>query len=149
MKSEVDTSFVKISEGEQVFTMSRTENPYRILIEQMQEGVVMLSDDNTIIFCNKGFAQMMRSSIDKIIGKYIHNMIPATEMTDFEKLLNQSRTARTSVGKEISLEANDQKLVRTHMSINTLEMENISITFLVLAKLVEHMEDETTGKQLG
>jgi len=146
MKSEVDAVVNRNNEGGQVFNMSEAENPYRLLIDQMKEGVVMLSDDNTIIFCNNGFAKMMRSSIDRIIGKYIQNMIPATHMTDFEEFLNQSRTAHAAVGKEIIVEAIDHTLVPTYMSANTLEIENISATFLVLTDLTERMEDKATGE---
>ena len=141
IKGEVDALIGNTGKGEQVLTISGAENPYRSLIEQMREGVVMLSDDNTIIFCNKGFAQMIKSSVDKIIGKYIHNMIPATHMTDFEELLNQSRTTYAGVGKEITVEAKDHTLVPTHMSVNTLEIENISTTFLVLTDLTQRTDD--------
>jgi PAS domain S-box-containing protein len=147
IKSEIDTLFGNTDRSAKFFTICRTENPYRSLIEQMREGVVILSDDNTIIFCNNGFAQMMRSSIDRIIGKYVHNMIPTTHMIDFEELLGQSRTTHAAVGKEITVEANDHMLIPTHMSANTFEMDNISATFLVLTDLTERMKDKATGKR--
>ena len=59
---EVDALVVSTPQGPQVYTLTGAETLYRLLIEEMREGAVMLCDDNTILYCNKGFAGMVQAS---------------------------------------------------------------------------------------
>ena len=77
---EVDALVVSGEKGDQVFTLKGAEQPYRILIEEMSEGAVMLADDNSILYCNKGFAGILKTPLEKLIGSGIDNYIaPSSE----------------------------------------------------------------------
>ena len=65
-RGEVDGLVVSTPKGEQVYTMSGADKPYRVLIEDMKEGAVMLSSDNTILYCNRGFAKMINAPRKKL-----------------------------------------------------------------------------------
>ena len=85
-RGEVDGLVVSTPKGDQVYTITGAERPYRALIEDMREGAVMLSDDNTILYCNSGFAKMMRRSAGKNCWrqnrKYdLPNLLPSFERT--------------------------------------------------------------------
>ena len=60
VREEVDALVVSTPQGPQIYTLKGAEKPYRILIEEMKEGAVMLSDDNLIIYSNEGFAKMVK-----------------------------------------------------------------------------------------
>jgi aminoglycoside phosphotransferase len=47
---EVDAVVVGGASGQQVYTLESADRPYRLLIEQMREGAVTLSHDNTILY---------------------------------------------------------------------------------------------------
>jgi PAS domain S-box-containing protein len=141
-RGEVDGLVVSTPKGEQVYTISGADKPYRVLIEEMREGAVMISKDNIVLYCNTGFAKMMKLPLDKIVGGYIQNMVLPTHKTDFEKLLYRARTGKGAFSKEITLKANDDKPVPTYMSVNSVKMENIVTTFLVATDLTEHMEED-------
>jgi signal transduction histidine kinase len=141
-RGEVDGLVVSTQKGEQVYTISGAERPYRVLIEEMREGAVMLSSDNTILYCNSGFAKMLNKPIDKIVGRYIQNMVLSTHMTDFEELLTDGRNCKGVMVKEITLQANGDKPVPTLMSINAFKMDNIETTFVVATDLTKHMEED-------
>ena len=64
-RGEIDGLVISTPKGEQVYTITGAEKPYRALIEDMREGAVMLSDDNTVLYCNSGFAKMMKRSHGK------------------------------------------------------------------------------------
>ena len=91
-RGEVDGLVVSTPKGEQVYTISGAEKPYRVLIEEMREGAVMLSDDNTILYCNSGFAKMMKYPMEKIVGIKIETMISPIHKKAFKNLLSQGRT---------------------------------------------------------
>ena len=44
---EVDGLVVSTAEGDQVFTLSGAEYPYRVMIETMHEGAITLASDGT------------------------------------------------------------------------------------------------------
>ena len=49
---DVDAIIVDGTAGEQVFSLHSAETPYRIIIEEMNEGAVSLTRDGIILFCN-------------------------------------------------------------------------------------------------
>ena len=108
----------------------------------MKEGAVILSDDNTILYCNDGFAKMVKSPLDKTIGTNIQKLISKTHIASFEELLAQGRTGKGATTKEITLQATDSALVPTQISINLLRMDNLLSPFLIVVDLTQHMEEE-------
>src|SRR6201994_2824872 len=65
---EVDAVVVAGPAGQQVYTLENADRPYRVLVEQMQEGAVTLSENGTILYCNNRFAALVGSPHDSIIG---------------------------------------------------------------------------------
>jgi PAS domain S-box-containing protein len=141
-RGEVDGLVVPTPKGEQVFTLSGAEKPYRVLIEEMREGAVMLSNDNTILYCNRGLAKMLKSPMEKIVGSNIESLVCPTHRAAFKKMLNSARATEDAVTKEITLQAEDGTLVPSNISINTVQTGKITTTFLVVTNLTEHMEAE-------
>src|SRR6201994_1445347 len=58
---EVDAVVVAGPAGQQVYTLENADRPYRVLVEQMQEGAVTLSENGTILYCNKRFSALVGS----------------------------------------------------------------------------------------
>src|SRR5579859_4112585 len=65
---EVDAVVVGGPSGQQVYTLENADRPYRVLIEQMQEGAVTLSEDGTILYCNERFATLTEVRRQRIVG---------------------------------------------------------------------------------
>src|SRR5665811_1629256 len=65
---EVDGLIVSTAEGDRVFTLSGADHPYRIMVETMNEGAVTLAADGTILFCNQRFADIIKVSLEKVMG---------------------------------------------------------------------------------
>ncbi len=58
---DVDAIVVGGENGQQVYTLLNADRPYRILIEQMMEGAVTLSEEGIILYCNDRFAQFAQA----------------------------------------------------------------------------------------
>ena len=56
----IDALVIDGPEGQRIFSLAGAERPYRALIEQMQEGAVTLSNDGSIQYCNKAFADLLK-----------------------------------------------------------------------------------------
>lgn len=143
-RGEVDGLVVSTPRGEQVYTLTGAEKPYRLLIEEMKEGAVMLSEDNIILYCNSGFAKMMELPLEKLVGSNIENRVSPTFKKAFKEILAQCRAHSKKVAetKGITFIANDNTIVPTQISVNSLNMDKGTTTFIVVTDLTQHMQEE-------
>src|SRR5215211_2839375 len=68
---EVDALVVSGPGGEQIFTLQGADHPYRLLIEEMNEGAVTTSVDGAILYCNRRFADIVSTPLQNVIGSSI------------------------------------------------------------------------------
>jgi PAS domain S-box-containing protein len=67
----VDALLVTGREGEKVFILKGADHPYRIMVEEMNEGAVTLAGDGTILYCNRRFAELLKTGLEQVIGSSI------------------------------------------------------------------------------
>ncbi len=139
---EVDALVVSTPEGEQVYSITGAEKPYRVLIEEMKEGAVMLSENNIILYCNIGFAEIIKQPLDKIIGTNIQEIISPTHSSVFEELMRSGRKGEGSKVGEVSLQTADKATVPAYMSVNSFQKDDVKTTFLVFTDLTRHMQED-------
>ena len=72
-------------EGEQVFTLSGAERPYRVLIEAMQEGAATLDGKGVLLYANMGLARMVRSPLEDALGTPIRRFFHASSVAAFRQ----------------------------------------------------------------
>ncbi len=83
---EVDAIVVSGTKGEQVYSISSAETPYRTFIEEMNEGAITLSKEGIIIYCNQRFAELVDEPIERVIGSYFKRFIVSDEKSRFDKM---------------------------------------------------------------
>src|SRR6187549_1596113 len=64
---EVDALVVSGNQGEQIYTLKDADRPYRVLIEEMQQGAVTLDVDGTILFSNRRLSALLRVPHAKLL----------------------------------------------------------------------------------
>src|SRR5271169_969642 len=72
---EVDALMVSGRRGEQVVALKGGEPAYRMLVEAMSEGAATLSRDGAVLYCNPGFAELVRTPHEKMIGIAIQSLV--------------------------------------------------------------------------
>src|SRR5256884_2030853 len=80
---EVDAIVVARARGEHVITLAGTELAYRILFDQMNEGAVTLTRDGTIAYCNRRFADIVRTPLGRVIGVPPRRVVPTAQPARF------------------------------------------------------------------
>ncbi len=138
----VDALVVSTIEGDKVFTLKSAEQPYRIFIEEMNQGTIMLSEDDTILYCNKAFAGMVKDGTEKIMGKKIQDYISSADIDTFNRILSKTRKEKTKTEDTITIQAQDTSHLSTQISASLFPEENITTTCLVVTDLTVHMQDE-------
>src|SRR4051794_31788928 len=64
----VDALVVSGPGGERVFSLQGAETPYRSLVEEINEGALLLRPDGTVIYANVRFAEWAGAPLEQIIG---------------------------------------------------------------------------------
>lgn len=94
---EVDAIVVKGRKGEQVYSFSSAEAPYRTFIEEMDEGAVTLSGEGLVIYCNRKFTELVNEPVERVIGSYFTRFIVSNDRSRFEKLLSRKEQNNNNV----------------------------------------------------
>ena len=68
-----------------------SEKQYRTLVEQMQEGILVVDNDDVIQFVNPKFCEMLDYSKEELIGKVGYEILLQSDMNDFIKDKNIQR----------------------------------------------------------
>lgn len=139
---EVDAVVVSSKDGDQVFTLRGADHPYRVLIEDMNEGALTVTGDGVILYANQRFAEMVRTPLEKVIGSVIDTWIEPSDQKLFHALLRRDDTQAHYRG-EITILASDGGLVPGYFSTNFLRKEDLPELFcLVATDLTEQKRNE-------
>src|SRR5689334_25375373 len=84
----VDAVVVNRATGDQVFTLSGAEHPYRVLVETMNEGAGTLDRDGTILYANASFARILGMPLQDVVGTRLQNHFIHQEREKLQALIN-------------------------------------------------------------
>jgi len=120
---QVDALIIAGPSADQVFTLTGAEQPYRILIETINEGAVTLALDGTILYSNRRFAELVETPLEQTLGTMIQRFVVPADRPAFEALLEQGRQDRGS--GEIVLQISGGKHVPVLLSTRALQLDNL------------------------
>lgn len=133
---EVDALVVSSPEGDQIFTLKGAELPYRVLIEDMNEGALTLAMDGVILYANRRFAEMLKTPLEKVIGSDIQTWIVSKHQGILRALMQKDAHLKTR--EELVLTASDGTQIPVYLSVNRLSVDGAPDYFgLVAADLTE------------
>jgi PAS domain S-box-containing protein len=142
---EVDAVLALGPKGEQLFTLNAADDPYRVLIEEMNQGAVSLSADGAILYCNRRFADLLKLSLGQIVGHAFHKFVSAAETGQFAALLEASRTHSSS--GEITLTAGDGSAVPLQLALSPLPVNSAAALCLIATDISGSREKEASLRQ--
>jgi len=113
---EVDAVMVSGHSGTQVVALKGGEPAYRMLVDAMSEGAAILSRDGAVLYCNRGFAEMLGRPSRKVLGIAVQSLIVEAERGRFNALLTDAHKA--FVKGEFSLRCKQESLIPVYLSLN-------------------------------
>jgi PAS domain S-box-containing protein len=117
------------------YTRNSTEQPYRSLVEEMQDGAAILSGDGRIIYCNRQLASLLASSLENLVGSSFERFLTGADLPVFATLL------RSSCGKRrVKLRAADGRLLDAYLSLSSSRSERAERRHLVVTDLSELLD---------
>ena len=84
---EVDAIVIPGEKGDQIYSISSSETPYRTFVEEMQGGAVTFNKNGLILFCNTTFAEFVKQPVNKVIGSQIKDFIVPIDRLNLDNLL--------------------------------------------------------------
>ena len=114
----VDAFVVEVPHGTQVYTLQTADRPYRLLVEEMQQGALTLSNDGAIAYCNRRFAGLVGRPLERLVGVAFRDFIPLDAHFVYENLLQQGRTGFSQ--GESPVQNADGALVPVFLTFNAL-----------------------------
>jgi len=143
---EVDALIASTPDGDQVFTLSGAERPYRIMLEMLKEGTASLSPDGTVFYCNHRFAQIVRTPLERVIGSSILPFMAPDSRSEFEE---RFRNVLSGPGRgEFALQAADGTTVPAFLSWSYYPDGAAPVSiFLVATDITELKEAQETLKK--
>jgi PAS domain S-box-containing protein len=139
---EVDAIVVSGTDGEKVFSLTSAETPYRLIIEEMNEGAVVLSADGIILYCNRRFAELVSASLEQIMGSNYTRFVAESDKPKFDVLLQAGLKGKSS--GEITCVIHASIPVHLNLSFNPLPPDmlgDVSVMALDITELKQKEEE--------
>ncbi|MDB9512274.1 PAS domain S-box protein [Kamptonema animale CS-326] len=142
-QGEVDALVISTPQGRKVFTLQSADLSYRLLVEEMQQGAVVLSTDGLILYCNKSFSNLLKQPLEKLIGSYFQLLISPHDTPLFQARVQQAEKGERHP-VELFLNTRDGVEIPVYLSINHLLLDDTPIDCLVITDLTEQKHHEKT-----
>jgi PAS domain S-box-containing protein len=104
----VDAVVVHGPHGPQVFHLEGPDQPFRTLVEHMQEGAVTLSVDGTILYANRHLVELLGYDIHEVIGEPFARFVPTRYRATLAALIAEG--GRSPVRGQLSLQGRQDAL---------------------------------------
>ncbi len=138
---KADALLIPGTAGAQLFTLKDNDQSYRNLIENMGEGALTLTPEGLVLYSNRRFAEMLGTSLEKVIGSQIQNWFEEESQKKLETLFKNKELNRQS--DEMSLCSDDGKLVPVYLSLIRMSLDGVSDSFnIVITDLTKQKRNE-------
>src|ERR1051325_3782126 len=137
---EVDAIVGARARGEHVLRLAGAELAYRILFDQMNEGAVTLTRDGVIAYCNRRFADIVKTPLARVIGAPLRRFVPTAEQPAFDALVEAGH--RENRRGDTTFRAEGGALVPVSVSIAPLQLDGSADVIGVIGVVTDISERE-------
>jgi PAS domain S-box-containing protein len=144
---EVDALIVSTANGDKVFTLEGADKPYRLLIEQMNEGALTFDGGGHILYSNRRVAEILKISLERIIGQRFEEFVLPLDRPPLVALIKKSRFEL--VTGNISLTADDGVLVPVRIALSKLQPLEVDTYGIIISDMTENREAEESLRRMN
>lgn len=144
---DVDALVASGPDGDQVFTLKGAEMPYRILVEEMNQGALMIIPDGTILYANARFAGLSKTPLEQIIGASWQQFFPRDKYLRLEDCLRTPGPVGPRV--ELSLQASDGSFCAVQLSLRSMSASGVEGFSVIVTDLTERKQSENALRKIS
>jgi signal transduction histidine kinase len=97
LHGEIDPVAVEGTGGIRAYTRRNADEPYRNLVEQMEQGAVVLTASGRILFSNARFASLVGEPLRSVVGSHLDRFVGASDRDDLTALLGAGSGRRRCI----------------------------------------------------
>ena len=128
-KGEVDALVIDGPQGEVIYTLASADYPYRLMIDEMNEGAVSVSPDAFILYSNRNFAGILGLTESNMSGLPFADYLVPEMRQQFVDDLGHAR--EQGIRRPYVLSGRDGREVPVLMSFAKLQPQTNSISIVV------------------
>jgi len=139
--SGVDAVVIGGPDQEQIYTLTSADRPYRVIVENMGEGALTVSENGVVLYCNPQLAEFLGIERSALVGRDITEFVTLDQQPALVALLDGSGQGTRRA--ELWLHRADGTVVPFLVAATDLDLDGTLVRCLVMTdlsmqKLVEH-----------
>ena len=128
-QGEVDALVIDDPKGEVIYTLASADYPYRLMIDEMNEGAVSVSPDSLILYSNRNFGSILGLTETNTSGVPFGDFVVPHMREQFLEDLEKAR--QQSIKREYVLTSKNGSEVPVLISFAKLQPQTNSISIVV------------------
>ncbi|HSU90611.1 MAG TPA: PAS domain-containing protein, partial [Sporolactobacillaceae bacterium] len=136
---EADALVISGPDGDSVFTLKGADQPYRVLVESMNEGAVTVTPDGVVLYSNRHFADLIGRPLENVMGASLYDVIPMGEHAKLDALLRQGKTG---AGKTELTLSGPRGAISAQLSATAIQVDALAAVCIVVTDLTERRHSE-------
>ena len=120
--------------------LTGADHPFRIMVEAMNEGAVLLTADRTIVYSNCSFARIVGLPLDQVCGTAMDRHVLPEDQGFYKELFRQVGGAPTR--GNIRLSARGGMTVPVHLSIGWFPAGDYGGSCAIVTDLTAHLRHQ-------
>src|SRR5688572_13792570 len=141
---EVDALVIRGGEGEQVRALQGADHPFRVLVDAMNEGAVLLDLEGLILYSNSRFARMVGKDPGELVGLRILSFLSPGAAGPESDLVG-SAGAGQSPRRELAIVRPDGEPLEVRITLSRFQLDGIALLCLVATDLADERKMERTA----
>ncbi len=142
---EVDALVIDGPAGEQVYSLKGVDHSYRVLIEEMHEGALILAGDGTVLYANRFIEKIIKTPLEEIIGSGFGQYVDSPDLTSLDAFLSNDHKIHFST--ELKFIKSNGTRVPVLFSANRICLEDVNVICVAAADLSEQKRQEAIMAQ--
>ncbi|HEX8656503.1 MAG TPA: PAS domain-containing protein, partial [Hymenobacter sp.] len=134
----VDALAVQGAGGPRIFTLQGADQGYRTLIEQMNEGALLLSEDATVLYCNACLADLLGRALGEVMGSAFDDFVPPASKAYWAGLVRKGWAGKSK--GELPLQTRAGALVPFSVAMNVLAFNDTLALAVIVTDLSAQRE---------
>lgn len=144
---EVDGIVIEGAGGPRVYTLKGADDSFRLMMERMSEGAMLLSPEGAILYCNGQCAALLDSPMERVLGSDLADYAAAHHAARITRLLGAALQGRDAKA-ELSLKRNSGPALPARLSVSRMDLEGAPALCAVLSDLSEQKRTAAALRRL-
>jgi PAS domain S-box-containing protein len=137
---DVDAVVLGGPQGQQLYTLVSADRPYRVIVEEMGDGAVTVSERGIILYVNRRLAELVGADRAALLGRDVADLVEASAADTLASLLTTA--PGTTRHGELVLAGAAGSTVPALASVIGLDIEGTVVRCLTVTDLTDRRRDE-------